>query len=115
MDENKVICLTVLFLSACLANKTAEEKVDICFVRYEYTNDLHALWNYTTCDNVYRDRAVCNQTMDVLYNEFPPYIYTDPATKQVVGLLPGKTTSARNLVHCALRSSFKLVSKLIFS
>eukprot|EP00794_Sanderia_malayensis_P019104 gene19104-21019_t len=33
--------------------------------------------------------CICRETIDVLFTEFPPYIYTEPGTKKIVGLIPG--------------------------
>ena len=61
-----------------------------CMMRYEFAKELHLLWRYKNCTDVYNWACSCRKSIDVLYMEIPPYIYTDPTSKEVVGLLPGR-------------------------
>ena len=62
----------------------------VCKLRYELASELHTLRNYRTCADAFQQDCICNRTIDVLFIEHPPYIYTDAKSKKVVGLLPGE-------------------------
>ena len=81
----------------------------VCKLRYEFASEMHALRNYQTCDDAYKLDCICNRSIDVLFIEHPPYIYTDAKSKKVVGLLPGKMPS---FAFVCLRETHNKLHKL---
>eukprot|EP00794_Sanderia_malayensis_P019105 gene19105-21021_t len=86
----RIICI---FFLACGCQLIAHTQQQSCFskcdIRYEYSKEIHELWNYNTCEDVYKLACICNKSIDILFIDLPPYIYTDAATNKVVGLIPG--------------------------
>jgi len=59
-----------------------------CGIRYEFATEMHQLRKLKSCQDIYRYSCVCNQPMDVLYNEVPPYIFRSHKN-ETVGIIPG--------------------------
>ena len=82
--------LLQLLTVSCSVGASSNCTPSICKLRFELADEIHSLRGYRGCDDVYNFDCICNTTIDVQFIEHPPYIYVDPATKNVVGLLPGK-------------------------
>ena len=65
----------------------------ICWMRYDIAKELHSLRGVETCEEAYNFHCICSMTIDILYIDHPPYIYTDPKTMKVNGLLTGNILS----------------------
>lgn len=65
----------------------------VCWMRYDIAKEMHALRGVDSCQAAYDFHCICSMTIDILYIDHPPYIYTDPKTKKVIGLLTGNITS----------------------
>ena len=65
----------------------------VCWMRYDIAKELHSLRGVESCEAAYNFHCICSMTIDILYIDHPPYIYTDPNTKKVHGLLTGNMVS----------------------
>eukprot|EP00112_Aurelia_sp_Birch-Aquarium-sp1_P005385 Seg1611.1 transcript_id=Seg1611.1/GoldUCD/mRNA.D3Y31 product="putative potassium channel protein YugO" protein_id=Seg1611.1/GoldUCD/D3Y31 len=75
----------------------------VCWMRYDIAKEMHALRGVDSCQGAYDFHCICSMTIDILYIDHPPYIYTDPKTKKVIGLLTGMLEQA--LGACCFNSS----------
>lgn len=105
MHSYKMVAYGIVLATVLALFCSAEDcNVSVCDVRLELADELHRLWNYQTCEDVFKLNCMCNNTIDVLFSEIPPYIYTEPKTKKVIGLFPGKLHLhfCVNLLHLAI-------------
>ena len=63
-----------------------------CAARFEFSSELHYLRGYKSCKDVYNRDCICQQPIDVLFNEAPPYIFTSE-NNRTSGIIPGKFAS----------------------
>eukprot|EP00794_Sanderia_malayensis_P011372 gene11372-12557_t len=96
----KLVASVALYLSCCIVTTVCNKSSQMCAyyrkcaVRHEIHNETHALLKFTTCSSVINYHCICQETIHVLFTEFPPYIYTEPETKKVVGLIPAQARAA---------------------
>ncbi|XP_065060053.1 uncharacterized protein LOC135687428 [Rhopilema esculentum] len=81
-----------------------------CMIRINLVEEMNFLQDYKTCEDVHKKHCICQQPIDILFTETPPYIFTDPKTGTVTGLIPGMLKQA--LDSCCFHSNCTTINYL---